>query len=168
MSVGDFNAMSFWCNKHGMDPCQCGEQADGYKGTSVAMPSSFIVKDSGKRQEFAGGMVRDVTEGKIDYTLCLDGPMFERWAEHMTKGASKYSKRNWMLAQDEAVYERARESALRHFIAWLKNIRDEDHAAAVYFNINLAEYVRDRLLDRAPRGPVQPEVAAVAHVASQQ
>lgn len=103
----------------------------------------FLIKDSGKRQEFAGGMVRDTTEGKTNYALVLDGPMFVRWAIHLTKGALKYAKRNWMLARGDEEYERAKESALRHFIQWYQGDRDEDHAAAVFFNINEAEYIRD-------------------------
>lgn len=101
----------------------------------------FVVKDSGKREEFTSGMVRDTTEGKTDYTLVLDGPMFERWAQHMTKGAVKYSKRNWMKAAGRAEYDRFRESALRHFMAWYRGDTDEDHASGVYFNINGAEFV---------------------------
>src|SRR3990167_4428414 len=96
----------------------------------------FIVKDSGQRQEFTSGMVRDVTTGKIDYSLILDGPMFDRWAAHLTKGAEKYSKRNWMLASGQPEYNRFKESALRHFLQWYRGETDEDHAAAVYFNIN--------------------------------
>lgn len=102
----------------------------------------FQIKDSGKRQEFAGGMVRDVTEGKIDYSLIMDGPMFKRWAEHLTKGAKKYAKRNWMKAQGEEEYLRFKESALRHFIQWYLEESDEDHASAVYFNLNGAEYLK--------------------------
>lgn len=108
-------------------------------------PSKFIVKDSGERKEFSGGFVRDVTEGKIDYSLALDGPMFKRLAEHLTKGAKKYSKRNWMQAEDAEALERFRESALRHFLQWYWGDEDEDHAAAVFFNVNGAEYVRSRL-----------------------
>jgi hypothetical protein len=104
----------------------------------------FMVKDSGQRQEFAGGMVRDVTEGKVDYSLVLDGPMFERWAAHMTKGAQKYDKRNWLKAAGDAELERFKESAFRHFLQWLRGDTDEDHAAAVLFNINGAEYVKGR------------------------
>lgn len=104
--------------------------------------SEFVVKDSGERQEFDGGMVRDIEEGKIDYTLILDGPMLYRWAEHLTKGAVKYAARNWMLATI-AEQERFRRSAFRHFVAWLNDERDEDHAAAVFFNINGAEYARE-------------------------
>lgn len=101
----------------------------------------FGIKDSGRREQFPGGMVRDTSEGKTDYTLVLDGPMFRRWAEHLTKGAVKYEKRNWMRAQGPQAYERFRESALRHFLQWFDGKMDEDHAAAVLFNINGAEYM---------------------------
>lgn len=105
----------------------------------------FEIKDSGERKQFASGMVRDTTEGKIDYTLALDGPMFKRYADHLTKGAKKYAARNWMQANGQAELDRFRESALRHFLQWLQGDVDEDHAAAVYFNINGAEYVKGRM-----------------------
>lgn len=107
--------------------------------------AEFTVKDSGKRQQFESGMVRDTTEGKTDYSLALDGPMFFRWAVHLTKGAVKYAKRNWMQANGQAEYERFRESALRHFLQWYKGDIDEDHASAAFFNINGAEYVKEKM-----------------------
>lgn len=107
--------------------------------------AEFEVKDSGERLSFDSGMVRDVTEGKVDFSLALDGPMFDRLAVHLTKGAEKYEKRNWMKANGQAELDRFRESALRHFLQWYRGETDEDHAAAVFFNINGAEYVRDRI-----------------------
>jgi hypothetical protein len=104
---------------------------------------TFDVKDSGKRMEFDSGMVRDVDEGKVRYDLVLDGPMFVRWATHLTKGAVKYEARNWMKATGEAERDRFRQSAVRHFIQWFLGDTDEDHASAVFFNINGAEYVGD-------------------------
>lgn len=106
------------------------------------------IKDSGKRVEFEGGMVRDVTEGKIDYTLIMDGPMLKRWANHLTEGAKKYSKRNWMKAAGEAELERFKESALRHFMQWLQGETDEDHCSACFFNMNGAEFVREKLNEK--------------------
>ena len=103
--------------------------------------TDYVVKDSGKREEFESGMVRDTATGKTDYLLVRDGPMYERWAEHLRKGAEKYAKRNWMQANGAAELERFRESAVRHMEAWLRGETDEDHAAAVFFNINGAEYV---------------------------
>jgi Domain of unknown function (DUF5664) len=103
------------------------------------------IKDSGKREQFESGMVRDITEGKTDYLLVRDGPMYQRWAEHLTAGGKKYDKRNWMKANGQAELDRFRESAARHMEAWLRGDTDEDHAAGVFFNINGAEYVKGRL-----------------------
>lgn len=114
--------------------------------------NKFTVKDSGQRQEYASGMVRDLQDGKIDYLLALDGPMFKRYAEHLTKGAEKYGKRNWQLAKSDEEYQRFRSSALRHMVQWLAGDTDEDHAAAVQFNINAAEYVKERLA-KPPEAP---------------
>ena len=143
---------------------------DGYSGVGAVVPlrsltqnldrpvnpkqevhvlPQFTIKDSGIRQDFASGMVRDVTDGKIDYTLVLDGPMFKRWADHLTKGAVKYAARNWMKANGMAEYLRFKASALRHFLQWYWDESDEDHAAAVMFNINGAEYVKARMADEA-------------------
>lgn len=110
----------------------------------------FEVKDSGQRTEFASGMVRDVQGDKVDYERATDGPMLERWAAHLTKGCTKYPDvapgvPNWTLAAGEEELARFRKSAMRHFMQWLRGDRDEDHAAAVYFNINGAEYVRDKI-----------------------
>jgi hypothetical protein len=105
---------------------------------------AFVIKDSGQRETFAGGMVRDTAEGKTDYLLVADGPMLDRWAEHLTKGAKKYARRNWMKAQGLEELERAKSSAFRHLRQWLRGDADEDHAAAVFFNVNEAEYIKSK------------------------
>lgn len=111
----------------------------------IEAAKKFIIKDSGKREAFASGMVRDTADDKTDYSLALDGPMFDRWAVHLTKGAKKYAKRNWMKASGEEEYNRFKESALRHFLQWYRGDRDEDHAAAIYFNVNGAEYTKEKI-----------------------
>lgn len=109
-------------------------------------PLVFETKDSGERATFEGGMVRDTARSKLRPDLVLDGPMFRRWVALMTRGAVKYEARNWMKAAGEAEYERFRESAVRHFMAWYDGVPDnEDHGAAVFFNINGAEFVNDSL-----------------------
>lgn len=108
------------------------------------MEDSFVITDSGAREQFDSGMVRDTEDGKLDYSLVLDGPMLKRWAAHLTKGAKKYAPRNWMKAAGQAEYDRFKRSFLRHAIAYLEGERDEDHAAAMIFNINGMEYVRDQ------------------------
>lgn len=106
----------------------------------------FKIKDSGQRVKFTAGMVRDVTEGKINYLLLRDGPMFKRWAQHLTNGAKKYSKRNWMKASGDEEMDRFKESAARHMEQWLAGETDEDHASAVMFNINGYEYIKSKKL----------------------
>lgn len=110
----------------------------------------FVVKDSGKRQQFASGMVRDVQDSKVDISRVFDGPMLERWADHITKGATKYPDiapgvPNWTLAAGEAELIRFKKSAARHFYQWMRGDTDEDHAAAVMFNLNGYEYVKEKL-----------------------
>jgi hypothetical protein len=110
-------------------------------------PDEFVVKDSGERQSFASGMVRDTTAGKTNFLRLFDGPMAERWAAHLTKGAVKYPDvrpgvPNWTLAAGAPEAQRFKESAVRHFVQWLRGDTDEDHAAAVFFNINGYEYVQ--------------------------
>ena len=113
----------------------------------------FTVKDSGQRESYASGMVRDVDTGKIDYLRVLDGPLMERYAAHLTKAATeKYHDPvpgvpNWTLAEGSAELSRARKSAFRHMWKWLMGWRDEDHAVAVIFNMNLAEYVKLKMKD---------------------
>ena len=128
---------NYFCSQHAMTHSQCA-------------PTPFEVKDSGVRQAFSSGMVRDTSANKIDYTTVLNGPMFERWAIHLTKAAEKYpdvapGRPNWMLATSEEELVRFRKSAVRHFIQWFRDDIDEDHAAAVLFNINGYEYTLQRM-----------------------
>lgn len=115
------------------------------------LSDNFSIKDSGERKEFSSGMVRDTSSGKTQFHRVLEGPMFARWANHLTKGAVKYPDRpdgraNWTLASGQEELDRFKQSAFRHFIQWLNGDRDEDHAAAVLFNINGAEYTRDKMM----------------------
>jgi hypothetical protein len=95
--------------------------------------------------ELPSGMRRSNTADKTDYTLALDGPMFERWAKHLTAAVPSKGKRNWMYADDEEDLQRFREGFMRHAVQWLRGDNDEDHAAALFFNVNGAEYVKDQL-----------------------
>lgn len=121
-----------------------------YEFRRINQMDTFIVKDSGKREEFASGMVRDTAAGKTDYTAILDGPMLQRWADHLTKAKEKYPDvspgvANWTLAAGEEELQRFRKSAIRHLMQWMRGDIDEDHAAAVFFNLNGAEYVKERM-----------------------
>ena len=112
----------------------------------------FVTRDSGAREEFDSGMVRDTAAGKVRWHLVADGPMLGRWAGLLTRGADKYQDdearakgepNNWLKARGQGEYQRFRESAFRHFMDWFYGKEDEDHGAAVFFNINGAEFVRE-------------------------
>lgn len=107
--------------------------------------SEFETKDSGERLVFESGMQRDVTTGKTQWHLVADGPLLHRYALLLTRGAEKYEPRNWMKASGVEELERFKESAFRHFMQWYYGDDDEDHAAAVVFNMNGAEYVANNL-----------------------
>ena len=121
----------------------------GYRTMDDGGPESiggmFETKDSGEREQYASGMVRDTTDGKTKWHLIASGPMLVRWAELMTRGAEKYDDDNWMKADSLDEYTRFRQSAYRHFMQWYMGHDDEDHAAAVIFNMNGAEYVKGML-----------------------
>ncbi len=107
---------------------------------------AFETKDSGERRQFDSGMMRDVDSDKILWHLTASGPMLQRWAELMTRGVPKYGEDNWLLAEGEEEYKRFRSSAYRHFMQWWKGLEpEEDHAAAVIFNIDGAEYVKAKM-----------------------
>lgn len=113
--------------------------------TILVATMTYPTKDSGNRIVFDSGMQRDTTEGKTKWHLIASGPMLKRWAELMTRGAEKYDDDNWMKAEGPEELARFRASAFRHFMQWYYGDGDEDHAAAIIFNVNGAEYVREKL-----------------------
>lgn len=110
-----------------------------------------ITKDSGERQEYSTGMVRDTDKGKPRFDLCYK-PLYWRWAELMARGAEKYGANNWMKASTYEELERCQASAERHFQQYLRGDNDEDHAAAVFFNLSACEYIKTRIEERVNTG----------------
>lgn len=108
----------------------------------------FETKDSGERAEFDSGMVRDTEAGKARWDLIVPlgvayhDQLLTRFAELMARGAEKYTARNWELASGQAELDRYKSSAFRHFMQWMTGETDEDHAAAVLFNLTAAETVK--------------------------
>ncbi len=89
------------------------------------------IKDSGKRQEFNTGSVRDTREGKGRYDL-LPTRALARVAKHFEAGAKKYGDSNWTKGQPLSRYM---DSALRHAFAHLEGKRDEPHLDAAIWNL---------------------------------
>ena len=108
----------------------------------------FKTKDSGERAEFDSGMVRDTDKGKARFDLLLplgvpyEDQFITRLAELMARGAAKYDERNFEKATGVAEMARFKGSAFRHLMQWLCDEEDEDHAAAVVFNLLAYELVK--------------------------
>ncbi|MDP9904735.1 dATP/dGTP diphosphohydrolase domain-containing protein [Arthrobacter bambusae] len=109
-----------------------------------ALPQ-FETKDSGKRDTYASGMNREPDTGRPRFDLLVpenvpfDQQLLTRCAALMERGALKYAERNWERADSSEELERMKASAFRHFMQWVAGETDEDHAAAVLFNILATE-----------------------------
>lgn len=91
----------------------------------------YVVNDSGDRTQYTSGAVRDRRDDKPRYDLIPPDAMF-RVAMQYTRGAVKYGESNWHLGiptQDMLA------SAMRHLEAWRLGAKEEDHLAAVVWNI---------------------------------
>ncbi len=113
--------------------------------------SETNTKCSGEKQVFSTGMQRDTNSNKPRFDLIIpkkipySDQLLTRWAELMARGAKHYNDRNWEKAGIQEELDRFKESAFRHFMQWLCEETDEDHAVAVLFNIQGAEYVKHRM-----------------------
>lgn len=89
-----------------------------------------MTKDSGQRQAFDTGSVRDTRTGKGRYDL-LPPEGIRRLAQLYERGAEKYGDRNWEKGQPISRYL---DSMIRHAFAVLEGEPTEDHLAAVAWN----------------------------------
>lgn len=95
-----------------------------------SVSGAYVTKDSGQREHFPTGMVRDQGAGKGRYDL-IPREALHRLAQLYERGAEKYDARNWELGQP---FSRAICSMLRHAFQASAGMDDEDHLAAVVFN----------------------------------
>lgn len=88
------------------------------------------VKDSGERQNFGTGAVRDTQEGKGRFDLLPVNAIF-RLAKHFENGAKKYGDNNWRKG---IPLKRYLDSMLRHAFKFAGGMDDEDHLSAIIWN----------------------------------
>lgn len=148
MSTKDLNSMKDLSNKIESGEANTGGLTAQFDISSAWwVPEEYVTKDSGERQQFSTGMVRDTSTNKPRYDLVYL-PLLKRWAELMGRGAVKYGDRNWEKAATQQELDRFKESAFRHFMQWImEENQEEDHAAAILFNVAGVEYVKGRLKD---------------------
>jgi hypothetical protein len=114
----------------------------------------FVTKDSGVREAYVTGMVRDTQEGKPRFDLLwaeevpYDAQFLTRVAALAQRGADKYGERNHEKSRTPEELTRFKASALRHLMQWIAGETDEDHMAAVAMNLFMAESCRWKMENR--------------------
>lgn len=90
----------------------------------------FEVKDSGEREQFVTGAVRDRQAGK-GWPHLLPTHALIRLSQIFEAGARKYGKDNWRKGVPLSSFL---DSAFRHWCAVRDCKKDEDHAAQLLWN----------------------------------
>jgi hypothetical protein len=107
------------------------DDTDKMNSPAVIPNGEFVVKDSGARQSFSTGAVRDSGADK-GFFHCLPYEPMLALARLYEAGAKKYGKDNWKKGIPLSRYL---DSAYRHLFKLSAGKRDEDHAAAVLWNV---------------------------------
>ena len=89
------------------------------------------MNDGGARMTYDTGAMREPSTNKGAYEL-ISPFALERIAIWYELGARKYADRNW---EKGIPFNRLIQSAIRHMIRWMKGDREEDHLAAVCWNV---------------------------------
>lgn len=104
------------------------------QGGPINVPSNIPTR------QFESGAVRDSNIGKPRPDLI--SPYFlESLGQVLAKGAVKYGDRNWEKGMPQEVFK---ESAARHYVAWMMGKEDEDHAVQLAFNLMAWIHFRDK------------------------
>ncbi len=106
--------------------------------------------DSGERQEFNSGMVRDTGAGKPRPDL-ISPYANEREGDWLRLGADKYSARNW---EKGCPISRCIASLERHLLAYKMGKKDEDHMAAIRTNAGFILHFEEMI----KRGLLSPDL----------
>lgn len=97
----------------------------------MAASRSAGLKDTGEREHFVSGMVREPNLDRGRFEL-IPPVALRALAIHYERGAIKYSDRNW---EKGGKLSRHLNSALRHLQDFLEGDRSEDHLSACTFNV---------------------------------
>jgi hypothetical protein len=93
--------------------------------------SELKIKDSGERSIYDTGAQRDNHESKGRFDL-MSCPALLRLARWYEMGAKKYEDRNW---EKGIPVSRCVDAAFRHLVKYVMGCNDEDHLAAVAWNV---------------------------------
>lgn len=99
----------------------------------------YELKDSGEREEFESGCVRDIRTGKGRFDL-ISPIGLRRLAVIYELGMQKYKERNWEKGMP---ISRVLDSAERHINQYKEGLREEDHLAQAAWNLFAAMHYEE-------------------------
>lgn len=100
------------------------------------------MEDSGKRQKFESGAVRDSADGKPRPDL--QSPYAQERIGHWLRlGSEKYAERNWEQGMN---FSRCVASIERHLVAFKMGKYDEDHLAAIAVNAQFLMHFEEMMV----------------------
>lgn len=115
-----------------LNPCQNHDKASEIEEAKERI-------DKLKNRVFESGAQRDSSVDKIRPDL-ISPKMLKALGRVLADGAKYYGARNWEKGMPLDVFK---ESAARHYVSWMNNEQDEDHAAKLIFNIMGYIHFRD-------------------------
>ena len=100
------------------------------------------INDSGKREQYTdNSAIREPETEKGRYDL-ISPIALHRLAQHYENGSKKYADRNW---EKGIPLSRLLSSAMRHLNKLIAGMDDEDHAAAVCWNIFAYIHIKEMI-----------------------
>lgn len=118
----------------------------------------FVLKHGDEMSHHSDGVVRDTTKGKVKFPLVFPkgvakkDQLFWRVAMLYTTGGERYGDRNWENSEGEDTLAHHEEALWRHFMSfYFEEDTEEDHAAAIVWNINAVELTRRKIREAAAR-----------------
>lgn len=107
--------------------------------------SEFVTKIEGEMGQSVSGVKRTIKTYFDRYDLV---PLFmlKRWAELYGRGAIAHGENNWEKSSTQEDYNGFKRSFLHHVFQYLIGEKpEEDHAAAIMFNLAGMEHVKAKL-----------------------
>jgi hypothetical protein len=106
---------------------------------------------------FAAHWDDGLTKGEVDIIIQRNSTMFLEVAKHFEEGAKKYGDNNWRKGIPVNVYI---DSAVRHYLKFLRGDKDEPHDRAFCWNILCAIWTVKHMPELNPYKPKEDSNAS--------
>lgn len=115
----------------GENPCDLCNGVENHYPRWTPKTKEENMEDSGQREKFTTGAVRDTAEGKSRPDLISPYAQMRK-GQWLRLGAEKYDERNWEKGMK---ISRCVASICRHLFQYMMGLTNEDHLAAIAVNV---------------------------------